>query len=790
MASPGVGAAAPAKLSFAKVAAMKAPAIPTAIVDNHRGERASGEGSTRRSTVVRDSSQLSASPGNPSSSLSDANEQSVQSNGTIGAIEGLSLFNKRPQQANGTSNGESGDSLEDDQSHLSTSSTKQHSFDTKSVASATTFAMDEKESLRPDDSASVRAVDDEDAGSTLGRNSTFSNEPDVLMPSLRGVVNRTGGHPITIASRRFQTLINPPRFGDLEATQDPPADLADISRSSPPAATQDDPTARQASVPAPPDERLLDALASPKDRLSILQLEERLLAFIRQSDVEFIDLPPQNSYARLLAHKLADYYGMMHHINEDGTSIRIFRAITISLPTSLAVLAKSIPAGSTQLPGPTAVKIMRRAGMSSRQMSAADSTAPSSSAPSKATSDAGHSEEGLTSPIEGTPGRDKTKKSREEREAQYKAARERIFGDFQEVSISENVSTGENSASMSRSSSSSGKKKSRRQKTPKDDSFEARSAFVPSYAPMTGMNVHGPYQSTQYVDSAAQNIYEPNQGFFGPQMNYGTTPTQAHPGFDPNMPTSPMGYGQESSAEWGAMQLSGFYGYQQNQPRPGYPAMNNMVQSMGNQYGQFSPAPQQQQTWPNTQFPVAYQPQMNVAGATGNWQGYQPYNYGQQMPNQPYPNSNAAMSGVAPISNNFNRSLFNPQTRSFVPNNSSSRAGSRNSSRKKNSTSSAGHGHGHGRNNTAVRPSSGTHSGALPSSPRGQDSLVDANVDATEESLQKKYGTPANLPKKPPPSQVPSHFDHASLSAVRNPGAPGISGRASSGGVPEGTSTS
>ena len=59
-------------------------------------------------------------------------------------------------------------------------SVKPPSLDGKSVASGTTFALDEKESIRPDDSASLRAVEEEDvvsppdsiaAGSRVGSDS-------------------------------------------------------------------------------------------------------------------------------------------------------------------------------------------------------------------------------------------------------------------------------------------------------------------------------------------------------------------------------------------------------------------------------------------------------------------------------------------------------------------------------------------------------------------------------------------------------------------------------------------
>lgn len=48
--------------------------------------------------------------------------------------------------------------------------TKPPSLDGKSIASGTTFALDEKESLRPDDSASVKAAEDDDEFSNRDSN--------------------------------------------------------------------------------------------------------------------------------------------------------------------------------------------------------------------------------------------------------------------------------------------------------------------------------------------------------------------------------------------------------------------------------------------------------------------------------------------------------------------------------------------------------------------------------------------------------------------------------------------
>ena len=743
----------------------------------------SKEPSNRRSTVISPRPQMSSpSQTTPQPAKAEVVAKALEKNSNAVAIEGLSLVGHDHPNTNGVKSSGSADSNGDDQSHLSNSSTKQRSFETKSMASVTTFAMDEKESIRPDDSASVRAVDDDDLVSTLSRNTSFQQESSVIMPTLRGGAG-VSGPPIAIAARRYPTMINPPRFGDLEPPPAPQSEVSQTPLSSAVAELPEEPSVRVPPPPVSPDEKLLDALASAKDRLSILQLEERLLAFVRQSNIEFMDLPPQNSYARLLAHKLADYYGLLHRINEDGASIRIFRTNAANLPTALTILAQSIPIGSAQSL-PTAMKIMRRAGVGPRQLSTTNSTAPSSSGvPSKTTSEAGHSEEAVTSPTEAsTPSRNKSNMTRDEREAQYKAARERIFGDFQELAVGENVSTGENSASLSRSSSSSGKKKNRRQKTPKDDSFDSRSAFVAGYGGVhvqPVQPVQPVYPSQQYMNQPYQNQFDTSSGVYGTQMDYGSTPTQAYHNFDQSMPmTSPSTFGQMSPQNfnmlegWPNMQPQQGNGYfSSSQPQSAYQqTMSPIMPQMNNQFVQQTPPNMQYPGgWGNAQYQNPYQPQMSPVQAPPNWQNFQPQQYG-QMPTQF--GMTSPMSPQPQIPSNYNRSLFNPQTRSFIPGGPGTRP---KAGRKKNSSATS--------NQPQSRNSSGTKSYASgtpsattmlplrgPAQELHHSNLTFSSRGPSEESLQKKYGTPANLPKKPPPSQMVSQFDAGSISNVKPPG--------------------
>ncbi len=155
------------------------------------------------------------------------------------------------------------------------------------MASENTFAMDEKESLRPDDSASVQAADEDEpffVPPVFGRS-------DLQMALDGSSVNlRRPLHDRTIVSgpagRQFPMAImaNPPRFGDIMPAA-PPGLHQNLPLLSPFATKQDSVESLQQypAGPAAPDEKIIEAMGTPKDRLLLLQLEERFLAFIAQS---------------------------------------------------------------------------------------------------------------------------------------------------------------------------------------------------------------------------------------------------------------------------------------------------------------------------------------------------------------------------------------------------------------------------------------------------------------------------------------------------------------------------
>ena len=169
---------------------------------------------------------------------------------------------------------------EDSTTQLSSSdgSNKPPSLDGKSVASATTFALDEKESLRPDDSASLRAVEEEDitsppdsvaAGSRVGSDSGVRAFHDQLHEI---AAHQRGAPPGRFPNPSPHTLYDP--------NQPPNGIGRPISQ---PLVVNGMPSmAGPLTIPGP-DEKLVEALESPRDRLFVLKLEQDFIDFIKDS---------------------------------------------------------------------------------------------------------------------------------------------------------------------------------------------------------------------------------------------------------------------------------------------------------------------------------------------------------------------------------------------------------------------------------------------------------------------------------------------------------------------------
>ncbi|KAL0942199.1 R3H domain-containing protein [Colletotrichum truncatum] len=517
--------------------------------------------------------------------------------------------------------------------------TKPPSLDGKSITSGTTFALDEKESLRPDDSASVKAAaaEDDDSFSFRGPNLPNSRMGSDIAARARGII-QLGDMP----DRRLAQPISGTLSQGMITPQSASSDQQQPSANALSANLPDSANLLNTIYGQAPDEKLLEAMASPKDRLFLLRLESELIKFVQNSKEPYMDFPPSNSFCRMLTHKLADYYRMTHQYEARIGSVRIFRTPYARVPESLASIAA--PETSAETPPPPAVlprKIMRRG--------EDGEFATASASPSKPTSETG------------SDSKDKNlaanqKLSREQREEAYKQARERIFGNSEKTGESTPDNEGENG--ISRASSVSAREKSnagKRGKTGKQrrddsDSFDSRHNYTPYWGPQQQTWMPQP----QYIPVTNQ-YGAPVQQPYSNQMQppYNTTPTQS---FAPMIPNA--GY----NAYPNMAQYSPQANQSQFQPPPntnarGYGGPGPTPPQPGWQQG-FAPGPASMP--PAGANAASYTPRGMSAPPTQNTV---PYMYG-QLPANVNPNDPKSQH---PIPGSYNRHAFNPKTQSFVP---------------------------------------------------------------------------------------------------------------------------
>lgn len=185
----------------------------------------------------------------------------------------------------------------DDNSRADSSSelgTKPPSLDGKSITSGTTFnALDEKESLRPDDSASMKAATEDDDAFSI-RGSYFNG-------------SRMGSE-VAARIHRIQIGDMPPRTISTQAMAGTPGQLglatpqSGISDKQPAAETElpmasgpgapDGLTANGGFLSQHPDEKLLEAMRSDKDRFNLLKMEQQVIEFVENSKYDAYPLQP------------------------------------------------------------------------------------------------------------------------------------------------------------------------------------------------------------------------------------------------------------------------------------------------------------------------------------------------------------------------------------------------------------------------------------------------------------------------------------------------------------------
>lgn len=528
----------------------------------------------------------------------------------------------------------------------SSDSNKPQSLDGKSVASGTTFALDEKDSLRPDDSASVKAGDEDDMfspgsglpGSRIGSDDGVRAFRDQLREISSMEPQRRGGPPPVFGNAQKGVLYVPPQGPGIGA-------VPNATRSQPP---------NPAGIDVPPDQKLLEALENPRDRVWVLKLEQDVIDFVKDPKEVSLTLPQCHSFYRLLAHKMADYYMLGHLVDDTSAAVKLFKTPNCRIPPPLTGITAPSTAASTPPPSAPQMKILRR-GIDKSGPALANGSAKDGSE----NGDSGEDDKKAKAPV-----------SREEREARYEAARLRIMGSAKPTESPEAPKEKQDS----RSSSTTGKKSKKKQRADSDDGFEARSAYSNYFTNSFGSDqqpaaAYGyPEFSTAATNQLAAVYGQPNQTSGMSHM----TPTSAQAPWNQSYqtmdPTQAWAHGQSGTYDLSAdFQRMSF----QNQ----VPAQN-ATQWNGN----FGQQYYSQQSWPQQQYQTPSQ--MSTQGGYGyNAQAYAPstsshphhdqtYAYG-QLPSQAFP-GRPPTNNEHPLPGSYKGKHFNPQSQSFIPNQANS----------------------------------------------------------------------------------------------------------------------
>ncbi|KAL5120132.1 hypothetical protein ACEQ8H_001957 [Pleosporales sp. CAS-2024a] len=685
---------------------------------------------------------------------------------------------------------------EDSSTQVSSSddSGKPASIDGKSIASTNTFALDEKESLRPDDSASLRAVEEEDVtsppesvvaesrhGSDHGANRAFHDQLREI-----AVMNAHRGGP-------------PGRFPNLQMGAHTPYDPVQIANGARPSSQPIGNIATrmndESNWPPVPDDKLLEAARSPRDRLYIVKIEGDLSDFIKNPSETELDLPSTNAFYRMIAHKLADYFLLGHQSDDTKTGVKITRTPYCRIPPLISKMIEPKDSGIAQMEMPIR-KIMRR-----EDGKSGTNTGSNSQNASKATSEAGSND-----------GKDKDKEkpmTREEREANYANKRRQIFGDSENEDNQKSESgdgTGspeEKDKEAPRSNSAVGKKKNRKPRNYDDDEFHTRSSFNAYYPPSQqptdslyaapGSVYYSatsgqmpPYSSIHpgLYSSSGQGLYSnmtsgptpPSSNLYQPmplphqQAPYGWPGAQYQPPSGPNPYTNhasmPSGHDMSSQFSRSTLSFKSIGLPSQvtptmgNVPMASYDAYPLQQQPTAGALGWNQMPPQHQQPQQQPSYPTAGSFQQNgnrpmPAAHQGLPQGAYPYGQFSTSAFNSRPNHNQH-----PIPGSYNRQ-FNPQSQAFIPGGphtpysqslqsgqgQQAYGGTFHNVAGNNHHSGTGPVHYGGFHSTTTPPFGSPQSASnfSPGMQRNPSQPGEGKVNSIS-----KYGTPSNLPQKPP----------------------------------------
>lgn len=182
------------------------------------------------------------------------------------------------------------------------------------------------------------------------------------------------------------------------------------------------------------DDVLFGALTDSKNRMFVLRLEQTILRFLHTVQQQSIELDPMNSFYRLLAHKLADYYNIGHTSNLEGTSVVVYKLAEMHPPSiRLCDIDVGSPtANDDEQPPKTEEAVKKKPLLLKKrppQPSEEQLNEPTTNTPDQVASEPEKSED-----ISGSVTPTSRLAPLEAREAAYQEARARIFQNFKNKS--------------------------------------------------------------------------------------------------------------------------------------------------------------------------------------------------------------------------------------------------------------------------------------------------------------------------------------------------------------------
>ncbi|ODQ52848.1 hypothetical protein SAICODRAFT_71287 [Saitoella complicata NRRL Y-17804] len=251
--------------------------------------------------------------------------------------------------------------------------------------------MDQSSTSEDASSVSTPSVND-NAGHDVQSNSL----PNAQLPKMMLLRRPSASQSTSATSTASSVNVQQVQFQPPEIARPPTLAEPAAGGSETPSSTVSEDTA---------DPLLIGAMENPKDRLFILKLEQDIRMFIKQNTSDLtMELSSSNSYHRLLAHRTADYYRLLHVKDVQGPSVVLFRSQKTRIPAvRLADMAPKPKQADAEQNAPKGLKIMKR--------QTGDGRSGTASASSRSS----------------TPSQSDGKVSREEREAAYQEARARIF---------------------------------------------------------------------------------------------------------------------------------------------------------------------------------------------------------------------------------------------------------------------------------------------------------------------------------------------------------------------------